>query len=341
MITFDWEAMQYARHERMTAIGFRALQKKGIDPFRVALEAAHDAGLEFHASYRPAGFLYPPPRDERNAGGVFARHPEWHGRDLRGPPDACISYAFPEARLWVVSLLREMAEYPIDGVTILYNRRPPLVEYEAPVVESFQAKPRPGPAAPARGRTALAPAPGRHLTAFMTEVRAAMDEIGGRTGRPRQVSAVIMGTEARNLEFGMDVRAWARAGIVDWLIPYESGDDLLSTRTSFDNAADAAWLVDITRGTRCQPAVNLMPREIMPADYWRRAEALYRSGVEHLYFWDSYERCDFSDSWTALRQLGHRDRLQAWLRAGRPRLAGPQQPLLRLGNWDMGYGTPG
>ena len=33
-----------------------------------------------------------------------------------------------------------MAEYPINGVCILYNRRPPLVAYETPLIEGFKSR---------------------------------------------------------------------------------------------------------------------------------------------------------------------------------------------------------
>ena len=336
-VAFDWQKIQYARHERMTAVSFKTLARKGIDPFRVALDAAHDAGLEFHASYRPAGFLYPPPRDERNTAGTYWRHPEWRGTDREGRPTPRISYAYPEARRWVVSLLREMAGYPIDGVTLLYNRRPPLVEYEAPVVDGFREKfgkdPRrlePGDPRWLRHRAEV-------LTNFMREVRAAMDEAGRRAGRRIQVSAVVMGTEKKNLEYAMDLRAWVAAGAIDWLIPYTSGDDLLSTRVSFADPGDAAWLVDLTRGTSCRVAANLMPREMAPDDYRRKAARLARAGVSHFYFWDTFDRCDFSASWSALRRLGHREELDAWMAAGEPRLEAERQTLLRLGEWNMGY----
>ena len=57
------------------------------------------------------------------------------GKDGRTAPR--ISYAFPDARRAIIDLLLEVARKPIDGVSIFYNRRPPLVGYEPPLVESF------------------------------------------------------------------------------------------------------------------------------------------------------------------------------------------------------------
>ena len=109
-------------------------------PFRVALEASHAIGLEFHASYRVAGFYFPAPEDEWNAGGLYHRHPEWRCLDRRGRQNPRLSYAFPEVREFVLSLLLEVASHPVDGISLLYNRRLPILGYEKPLVDSFIAR---------------------------------------------------------------------------------------------------------------------------------------------------------------------------------------------------------
>ena len=45
--------------------------------------------------------------------------------------------------------------------------------------------------------------------------------------------------------------------------------------------------------------------------------------------------------WNALRRLGHRDEIEAWLQAGEPELGSPSLPLRKLGDWDFSYVTPG
>ena len=176
--------------DRLHAESWREFRALGVDPLDIAIEHCHDAGLEIHASYRVAGFWYPPPIDHFNLGDTFAAaHPEWRGRDRNGQTTPRIAYSYPEVRAYVVSLLREMAERPIDGVCLLYNRRMPLVEYEPPVVAAFQREygldPHALPADDERGLRFRA----RELTQFMREVRQAMNEMGAARGRPLGVSA--------------------------------------------------------------------------------------------------------------------------------------------------------
>jgi hypothetical protein len=97
----------------------------------------------------------------------------------------------------------------------------------------------------------------------------------------------------------------------------------------------------ITQGSACKLALNLMPRKLPPEEFRRRAHALYKVGTEFLFFWDSDQRNDFDPSWTALRRLGHRDELEAWTRAGSPKLERPGSNLKKLGDWDLSYVTPG
>ena len=84
-----------------------------------------------------------------------------------------------------------------------------------------------------------------------------------------------------------------------------------------------------------------MSRRISADEYRRRGHVLYRAGSEHLFFWDTNSRYDFSPSWTVLSRLGHKEELEAWARAGSPKFDRPGTTLKRLGDWDASYDTPG
>ena len=343
--TFD-EAEDFARvGDRLHAESWREFRHLGVDPFDVAIEHCHDAGMEIHASYRVAGFWYPPPIDHFNLGDTFAAaHPEWRGVDRNGQTTPRIAYSYPEVRAYVVSLLREMAERPIDGVCLLYNRRLPLVEYEPPVVAAFQDEygldPHALPADDERWLRFRA----RELTQFMREVRQAMDEVGAASGRSLGVSAVVMSSEQENLQNAMDLGAWVAEGIVDTLIPYTSAPGGDSHAVSWEDPADLAYFVELVRGTDCVLAPGMMPRHRPPEDVRRQAAGIYGAGAEHLFFWDAAGgsgRANFGTMWNALRRLGHRDEIEAWLEAGEPSLQPTAHDVDVLDDWDLSYTTPG
>ena len=333
--------------QRLHAESWRCFYAQGVDPFDVALDYAHELGLEFHAAYRVAGFHFDPPIDHFNWGdSLYRAHPEWRGRDREGNATPRLAYTYPGARQFAVSLLQETAQRPIDGVCLLYNRRPPLIEYEPPLVEGFKQE---------FGRDPQELDPhdpdwlayrARTLTQFMREVRQAMDEVARQQHRPQriQVSAVVMGTERQNLYYGMDLQAWVEEGLVDTLIPYTSGPDLDSGAVSWADPRSLEYFLKLIEGTDVILAPNVMPRHQSPEEFRRRAATIYGAGAKHLFFWDcagGAGRANYRAMWSALRRLGHRDEVEAWHRAGEPALGGPSMSLRRLGDWDLSYATPG
>ena len=343
--TYDDQGDFGRRGDRMHAESWRSLIRDGIDPFEAALSHAHDLGMELHASYRVAGFHYPPPLDYNSQGPTFYKFsPRLRSTDKMGRRTPRLSYAYPELRRYVISLLEEMAGYDVEGVCLLYNRRPPVVEYDPPLVESFQAKygedPRQLDDEDPRWLAHKAGA----LTQFHREVRQAMDEVAEerKLGRRIQVSAVTMRDERENMLYGMDLKAWIDEGLVDTIIPYTSERMLDSAAESWSDPESVRYFVELTRGTGCKLAPNIMPRQMSADDYRSRIAGLYSVGVENFLFWDcAPNRANFTYSYDAMRRLGHRDEIEAWSAEGRPSHGPTRIELKQLGGWDYRYATPG
>ena len=177
----------------------------------------------------------------------------------------------------------------------------------------------------------------------MREVRAALKEVSARRGRPLpiEVTAIVLSSEAENLYNGLDLKAWVEEGLVDTIVPYSSAERIPSSADSWVDPKSASFFYKLTQGSKCKLALNLMPRQLSPEEYRKRAHALYRAGSDHLFFWDTNARWDFGPGWTALRRLGHQEELAAWARAGAPRIELPGSTLKKLGDWDLTYATPG
>ena len=337
--------------DRLQGESWRSLREQGIDPLRVVADHAHEVGLEFHAAFRVAAFYYPPPLDHFNHGAYFYKqHPELRGEGRDGRRTPRLSYAYPTMRSFAVSLLREIAEgYPVDGVSIEYNRSPPLVEYEPPVVEGFKSEYGEDPRALDEIDERWLHYRARVLTQFMTEVRRAMDEAAAEKGGKRiEISAIVFGDEQENLVNAMDLKTWVENGLVDTLIPYSFSQSVSARSESWTDPGDLDYFLSLTRGTSCKLAPNILPRHNSPEAYRRRAAALYDAGIENLFFWDTdvQPRANPDDprhpgSWDALRRLGHRHELRTWSRAGQPDLTPPTMEVRRLGEWDMSYRSPG
>ena len=335
------------RGDRLHAESWRVFRDKGIDPFEVALSYTHEIGLEFHAGWRVSGFHYPPPLDQADAGDtVYDAHPAWRGEDRAGRRTPILAYTYPEVREYVISLLREMAGYPVDGIALLYNRRLPLVEYEPPLVNAFKREHGGDPRELDERDPQWLSFRCGVLTQFMREVRAAMTEISRAQGRskPIAVSAVVEGTEAANRYFGLDLETWAREGLVDTLIPYLSDWESRGEVAPWADASELDYFKRAVEGTACLLAPNVMPRHMSPANLRRRAATIYGAGVDHLFFWDCAGGCgraNYRPMWSALRRLGHKDEVDAWQRAGQPDLDWVSAELRKLGDWDLSYADAG
>ena len=79
----------------------------------------------------------------------------------------------------------------------------------------------------------------------------------------------------------------------------------------------------------------------LPEQYRTRAHGLYERGVEQLFFWDTNQRTYLYPSWAEISRLGHREDLARWVASGSPRVERPGKKLTKLGDWVMGYVTPG
>lgn len=273
----------------------------GWDPFAFAASAARDAGLEIHATYRFGWgtFYWPPPFDAYNAGSFYEAHPEWRIVRPDGSPGTALSLFFPEVRARVVAILRELAAYPVDGLALLFNRQPPFVGEEA----------APDPLAPA--------------TALVEEVREAVP------GKP--LTVWVFGSREQNEEVGLDVAAWIRRGLVDTVIPYSSTPRGFSWGESWTDGSSIGYWKDLVHGTPVVLAPNVMPRDMDESGHRRQALRLYRAGIDHLAFWDTFGRVPLFGG--ALARLGHREELEAWERAGEPPTQRPTRRLHEVAGW--------
>ena len=201
-------------------------------------------------------------------------------------------------RARIVDILGELASYDVDGLALLFNRQPPFVGTEA--------------------TDRLAPA-----TALLEEVRAAIPD--------RPVTAWVFGTREQNIDVGLDVETWVRRGLVDTVAPYSSAARGFSWGEAWTDPASIGSWTDLVRGTGVALAPNVMPRDMDGDGHRRQALRLYWAGVENLAFWDTHGRVPLFGG--ALRDLGHRDRLEAWSAAGEPPEQLPQRRITEVAGW--------
>ena len=177
--------------------------------------------------------------------------------------------AHQEVRDHQFEVLRELATaYDVEGVELDFAAAPggmPLILRKQDVAEFTPV-----------------------MTDYVTRIS---ETVRGRPGRPGQIGARVYPTEQMNLAQGLDVRAWLKQGLVDYLVPMFYLDFTLDPDMPF------GWLVEAAHKADTSVYGMLMPyiadeqtgspaRVYAGPEHLRAAAANFRErGVDGLYTW--------------------------------------------------------
>lgn len=272
----------------------QAFRKKAIDPWKLSVNAAHAAGMEYWAGMRfndlhPRGYRWLSPFKEE--------HPEFElgnrcssGLHTPGSAEAeyCtgLNFAIPEVRAHRLALIEEVCRrYDVEGFEWDFLRHP---GHHFP---SLQESSDP-------------------LTKYLRQVRAALNRLGKQRGRALGFGVRVPATLEKCQRIGIDLAAWMREGLVDYVSPSPYADT--ATDLPFDT------FVSLARGTSTRvyacPSDCYGPgRYQFPSSEVLRAGALnaWRQGVDGIYLYNFHHSTIYNVSMTeVLHQLGNPDSLE-------------------------------
>lgn len=311
----------YITGEKAACDGMRLLPKKGIIPVAVAAEYAHSMGLKFDLMFRLSVMgSIPPQRD--NEKGFVRTHPQFRQVMKDGTPVEKASYAFPEVRKLVVSIIREATEtFDVDGVDLCFTRGPEFMAYEQPVLDDFHKEYGEDGRKVGFDDPRMQTIRCRYLNAFVGDVRKTLDEVGKRKGKKLNLSASIFAAANNNLDYGMDPEHWIEQGWLNSLICHAG--------------ALAPNLVAAAKAHKCQYILNGYGGDL--AKHWM---AGYDLGVDGFALWDADALQDSPTLWPLLRRAGHRNEMDAAAQVAAP----PSLPTIRfktVGGFDVLQGLGG
>lgn len=314
--TADFPTGAYATYTR----SLETLFKKGVNPLKVARDAAKAQGAEFHVMLRPAGWVGSMPYEETFNSKFFYAHPEWRCVDRDGTPTFFMSYAFPEVRKQLLDVFRETLELQPDGVGFLFNRGMPLMLWEEPFCarfrERYHAEAKEVPEDDPRIHELRA----EFMTQFMTEVRSLLDETARAQGRatPYKISLGTFAKEEDNRKWGLDLPAWIQRGLVD-----EMAVTWFAYHTSFAQP-DMAYYQRITKGTKVKtyPVIPAW-KSGKPQEFCRKVSAYYAGGAPGVAMWDpqvdkGWPEGAEGNQFDVLKRLGDRESVGRWAKNGIP-----------------------
>lgn len=122
--------------DRLAAERLHKLLAAGNDPVRILRDYSREKGLRLSLTQR-AGAYYKNPESSSMNAQFFIDHPEFHQVDTQGRIWEKPSYAYPDVRNFYLGMIREMAAYKPDAITIEFLRHPPYFRYDLPLVDEY------------------------------------------------------------------------------------------------------------------------------------------------------------------------------------------------------------
>ncbi|MEZ5344965.1 MAG: family 10 glycosylhydrolase [Pyrinomonadaceae bacterium] len=325
--------------------------EQGLDTTEMAIEAAHSMDKKILIGFRSAAWQTPPAFEDYFSSQFYRDHPEWRTYDRDGTPVMRMSYAVPEVREHIYSLLREIMAKKPDGIEIIYFRGLPMMLWEDAFVEQFRKKYGADAKAVPENDRRIFELRGEIMTGFMRDVRKLLDEAQKEHGRrePYLLTASVVHNEADNIKYGLDVERWVKEGLIDKISIFPA-----AFHTDTSKPMELDWFRRITKGTKTQfyPIMigwNLSSYE----DAMASARKYYDAGSGGLTFWDPYPtgtyrprppqreksyRYAVPGYWQLVSRMGHDGELQKLEAEKRP--AAKYIPLKRWGNYWFGRWYP-
>ena len=287
----------------------RELEQQGVNYARVLIEGAHEMGMKVHVGLRPGGWTYYQPYTDMIRSPFYDEHPEWRTVDRDGTPVARMSWAVPEVRNRMIEALMDAVALGADGAHVVFNRGLPAVLFEPSFCELFEQRHGlDSRTLDERDKRVLA-LRCQILELFLTELRVRLDQEQKRRGTDERlvISVCVLGTEEDNLSYGIDIRRWAEAGLVDevHVYRYNFGQTRAVCDMQFLREACHRW------GVRVSPMFS--PNVDMDTCL-REALEYYEEGADGLGMWDAY-----TDDVAKLCQwgrMGHPDDLRERVERG-------------------------
>ena len=312
-----------------------ALAKAGVgNPFEVVMKHCHDIGVEFHLYYRMALADHRLPVGWTSGESFWLKqHPECRMLAKDGTPVGLASYAFPQVRDFMVSLIEEGMQYDIDGVNLCLMRGPEYFGYEKPVIDDFKKLYGEDPRDLPDHEERLQKLRAGYMTEFIRAVRKAADKRAAERGRKMQVSAYIQqgaslpadASDARMQYFAYDCYTWVKEGLVDFVF----GDGTPRLRA-------------LAKQTGCRMYIGSAKTASAGVQSMKH---IYAHGYDGAWFWDGDMMPFHPESWNIISRLGHKAEAMALSDDEKSYPKMKRTKLLSIGDHDLNKtvtkGVPG
>ncbi|HEY2974351.1 MAG TPA: hypothetical protein VGJ48_17675 [Pyrinomonadaceae bacterium] len=303
---------------RYVAESIRELARKNINPIKVMIDGAHEIGMKVHVGMRPAGWTIFEPFPDFWETPFYRQHREWRCVDRDGTPVTRMSWAVPEVREHLINALCEAVGFGADGAHIVFNRGFPVVLYEPAFLQLFQKEYGEDPRKLDEEKDPrIRKAWSEVVTTFMRELRVRMDQEQVRRGDGKhlEISAMVLGTELNNYQYGVDIRRLVNESLLDEIsiYPWDFGAKHVPKFGAYD--LEFFNKVCKPKGIPFRPSIPTHWPELK--DQVKEAISFYEAGAEGVCIWDA--PTGDAATWNSIySRLGHVDEMRLRLQNIQP-----------------------
>ena len=255
---------------------------QGVDQFKVYVDECRAKGVSPWLSFRMNDIHFPNDPERFLNVGFWKEHPElWNNPAMSNCNDCAwgdkaFDYRKRGVQDHMLAYIAEALErYDVDGVELDWMR----FEHHCPRA-----------VARTEGRTAI--------TAFMRKAKALVDAQARRRGHPVLIAGRVDTEPEAALNHGTDYRAWAKEGLVDWLIVcnfWSTVDFELPFAKWAEELKAINPEVRVYPGLDCGVEMPGKPRRYLtPDEYAGWADRMYGQGATGLYVFNLF--CHPSDA---------------------------------------------
>lgn len=296
----------------------------GDDPNKLAVSDAARHGIRPWLAQRLQLFALEPPYDVA-VSDFYRSHRDWACLTRDGRPMAQMSFAYPQVRSYLIDILTELAHYRPFGLHLQFNRGVPCTHFEKPLLDEFARRYGTDMRQCDKLDERVVAVRALYVTAFMRELRQRLNRQGFAD---MKIGVNCMPNKVLNDEFGLDVAAWAREGLVTRLMPcrWEWRGEIPDNLWQWHNPYEMDFFLNAVNGTACTVhpyAYNgNNHRHALPHEHRARALECIRQGAHGLCGWDPAPSL-------ARLGLGRPGELEVWEQLSKPL---PQADIRNLGD---------
>lgn len=280
----------------------RSFAARGETPAGVVGQHVRGMGLKYDLMFRLGiGMIWDaslPPMLRLKDKTFTQSHPQFRQALADGTPVEKMSYAYPQVRGLMLSLIEEACrEFDADGANLCFTRGPNFMQYEKPILNDFRRLYGQDGAGVGFDDPRMRKVRCAYLTRFVRDARRVLDKVGRDKGKHLELSAFVFRDVESNLNAGLDLMEWMDSGYLDSIVcPSDRFENIIP-----DPALIAAAKAKNVRFVWCAWG---------GPDNWLEA---HKAGADGILVWDTEGLQDSPTWWAMASRMGHRDELEAFV----------------------------